>query len=286
MQRVRPRPRHTGFQMLLILLTLACQGTSVGACEGFGEVSASGSVGHDDLTEASGLVASGQHSGVFWTHNDSGDTARLFAFDSLGGPAGTLTLAGAIPQDWEDIARDGDTLFVGDIGDNTKTRDEIAIWSVTEPQTLEAEGSAGATRMTLTYPDGAHDAEALIHHEGALWIFTKDADGAAVYKAADPTAERQTLTLADVLVLPSEAGSGAEITGADTSPDGESLLVRTEDSVLIYSLDGGLLEALAGTPCLAPTPDAADGESIAATSDGYAALSEGANPTLWLAEAS
>ena len=47
-----------------------------------------------------------------------------------------------------------------------------------------------------------------------------------------------------------------------------------------------MLEALAGTPCLAPAPDAADGESIAATSDGYAALSEGANPTLWLAEAS
>jgi hypothetical protein len=272
--------------MMLILLTLGCHGTSVGACEGFGEATAAGSVGHDELTEASGLVASAQHPGVFWTHNDSGDTARLYAFDRSGEPAGTLTLAGAIPEDWEDIARDGDTLFVGDIGDNAKTRDEIAVWRVTEPQTLAEEGSAGATRMTLTYPDGAHDAEALVHHDDALWIFTKDADGAAVYKAADPTAERQTLLLADVLVLPSEAGAGAEITGADTSADGSSLLLRTEDSVLIYTLDGGLLEALAGTPCLAPAPDAADGESIAATSDGYAALSEGANPTLWLAEAS
>jgi hypothetical protein len=272
--------------MMLILLTLGCNGASVDACEGFGEVTAAGSVGHEELTEASGLVASAQHPGVFWTHNDSGDTARLYAIDKSGDPAGTLTLTGAIPEDWEDIARDGSTLYVGDIGDNAKSRDEIAIWRVTEPDTLEDDGSTGATRMTLTYPDGAHDAEALIHHDGALWILTKDADGAAIYKASDLTAESQTLSLADVLVLPDEAGEGAEITGADTSADGSSLLIRTETSVLVYALGGDLPDALAGTPCLAPAPDAADGESIAATDGGYAALSEGANPTLWLSEAS
>lgn len=272
---------------MLILLTLGCTGATVGACEGFGAVAAAGTVSEPALTEASGLVASGQHPGVFWTHNDSGDTARIYAIDAGGGAAGSLTLSGAIPQDWEDIARDGDTLFVGDIGDNTRSRDEIAVWRVQEPSVLEDDASAGATRMTLRYPDGPHDAEALVHHDGALWILTKDADGAALYRADDPLAASQTLVLADVLVLPDEAGAGAEVTAADTSLDGRSLLVRTEGAVLVYDLSEGLPDALAGTPCLAPAPDAADGESIAATEGGgYAALSEGANPTLWLAEAS
>lgn len=271
---------------MLILLTMGCTGASVEACEGLGEVTAAGSVGHEDLTEASGLVASAQHPGVFWTHNDSGDTARLYALDESGDTAGTLTLSGAIPVDWEDIARDGRTLYVGDIGDNTRSRDEIAVWRVEEPAVLDDDGSAGATRMTLTYPDGAHDAEALVHHDGALWILTKDADGAAIYKAGDLSATTQTLALADVLVLPDEAGARAEVTGADTAEDGSRLLIRTETSVIVYDLGADLPDSLAGVPCIAPAPDAADGESIAATEGGYAALSEGAHPTLWLVEAS
>jgi hypothetical protein len=269
--------------MLLILLTMGCSGDPVEACEGFGEATAAGAVDEDALTEASGLVASGQHAGVFWTHNDSGDTARLYAIDESGASKGSLTLAGAIPEDWEDIARDGTTLYVGDIGDNDKGRDEIAIWRVDEPATLDADGSAGASRMTLTYPDGPHDAEALVHHGGSLWILAKDADGAAVYEA-DPSADEQELVLADVLVLPAEAGAGAEVSGADAG-DGR-LYIRTESAVLVYDLADGLPAALDGAPCLAPAPDDADGESIAATSSGYAALSEGSNPTLWLVEAS
>lgn len=286
MERVASRARHTGREMLLILLTMGCGNTAVEACEGLGEAAAVGSVSVDDLTEASGLVASAQHDGVFWTHNDSGDTARLYAIDGSGASAGTLTLTGAIPEDWEDIARDGSTLFVGDIGDNDRTRDEVAIWRAEEPTTLDADGSAGASRMTLRYPDGPHDAEALVHHDGALWILTKDADGAAVYRAADPTADDQELELMAVLDLPEEAGAGAEVTAADVSPDGAELFVRTEGAVLVYDLADGLPDALDGTPCLAPAPDDADGESIAATGTGYAALSEGTNPTLWLSEAS
>ncbi|MEC7945934.1 MAG: hypothetical protein VX265_00120 [Myxococcota bacterium] len=272
--------------MMLILLTMGCANDAIEACEGFDAAQPVGSVSIDALTEASGLVASAQHPGVLWTHNDSGDTARLFAIDESGAAVGSLTLAGAIPEDWEDIARSGNTLYVGDIGDNDQSRAAIAIWEVPEPTTLDGDGSAGARRISLSYPDGAHDAEALIHHDGSLWVITKDADGAAVYRASDPSADSQALSLETVLLLPDAAGSLPEVTAADTSPDGSSLFIRTEAAVLVYNLARGLPEALSGTPCVAPAPDADDGESIAATGRGYAALSEGANPTLWLAESS
>ena len=269
--------------MLLLTLIMGCSADPVGTCEEFGAPTEAGTVESAAVTEASGLVSSGRHPGVLWTHNDSGDTARLHAIDTTGASAGTLTISGAIPVDWEDIARDGSTLYVGDIGDNDRTRTELAIWRVEEPETLSDDGSTGGSRMLLTYPTGAHDAEALFHHGDTLWILTKDAEGAGLY-AVDPTLDEQEATLLDVISLPPEVPDGDTITGADS--DGGRLLVRTESSVLVYDLGDDVPDALASAPCIQPAPDEADGESIAALDGGYATLSEGERPTLWITEAS
>jgi hypothetical protein len=75
------------------------------------------------VVESSGLVASRRHAGVLWTHNDSGDAARLFAIGRDGRVLATLRLAGVQARDWEAMAvgrddRGAPALFVGDIGDN------------------------------------------------------------------------------------------------------------------------------------------------------------------------
>ena len=46
------------------------------------------------IVEASGLAVSRRHPGVLWTHNDSGDPARLFAVGADGRTRAVLTLAG------------------------------------------------------------------------------------------------------------------------------------------------------------------------------------------------
>jgi len=277
------RSRHNGHLMLLLTLTMGCGADPVGTCTGFGAPTDSGTVEAAAVTEASGLVASGRHPGVLWAHNDSGDTARLHAIDTTGASAGSLTIAGAIPVDWEDIARDGSTLYVGDIGDNDRTRTELAIWRVEEPEALSDAGSSGGSRILLSYPTGAHDAEALFHHRDTLWILTKDADGAGLY-AVDPTLAEQEASLVDVITMPEGVPDGETVTGADT--DGERIFVRTESSVLVYDLANDVPDALAGTPCILPAPDEADGESIAALDGGYATVGEGERPTLWITEAS
>ena len=89
-----------------------------------------------------------------------------------------VTLQGAEAVDWEDIAIRGRTLYVGDIGDNAAQRPDIAVYRF---------GAAGAPRavrerkLALRYPDGAHDAEALLvdPRTGSLAIVTKDFGGVA-----------------------------------------------------------------------------------------------------------
>jgi hypothetical protein len=47
------------------------------------------------VSESSGLACGRQDRGVFWTHNDSGDSARVFAFTIRGEHVATYTIGGA-----------------------------------------------------------------------------------------------------------------------------------------------------------------------------------------------
>ena len=58
------------------------------------------------ITESSGLAASRQHKGIYWTHNDQDKGAYLYAIDSkTGDTVATITLTGVgTPRDIEAIS--------------------------------------------------------------------------------------------------------------------------------------------------------------------------------------
>src|SRR5215204_4363216 len=158
-----------------------------------------GKIESAEIKESSGLAASKCQPDVFWTHNDSGDDAFIFALNKKGEKLGTWRVAGAKASDWEDIAEiktpDGEcVLYIGDIGNNTRVRDEFTIYRVREPKVLpENESSSkknpasteSAEAIKFSYPDMRHDAETLIVHptSGDIYILSKRLSGAsAVYK--------------------------------------------------------------------------------------------------------
>lgn len=187
--------------------------------------------------ESSGIVASRRDAGIFWTHNDSGDGPLVYAFDREGRARGTWRVAGAQARDWEDIAAGpgperGETyLYAGDIGDNGREREFVVVYRFPEPKVAPyVAGAAAATQQAtapaeairLKYPDGAHNAEALLVHPqtGDLYVVTKTADRAGVYKLAAPFAAGEARTLAHVATLRGPDFFGALVTGGDISPDG------------------------------------------------------------------
>jgi hypothetical protein len=227
-------------------------------------------------SELSGLVLA--RSGRFWTHADSGDAPRIFALARDGRLQAEIALTGAENVDWEDIAIRGRTLYVGDIGDNTAQRPEIAVYRVTEPASRVA--AAAAQRIVLRYPDGAHDAEALLvdPRGGSLAIVTKDFRGASnVY-----VGRAGTLRLAARLQL----GVGQAVTAGDVSADGRVIALRTYDRAFVWTRRGGesLARALRREPCVAAANLIAEGqgEALALTRDGrtFYTVPEGANPPL------
>lgn len=286
---------------------VACGSTPAGQverprCDGYAAPVERGRVREEALDEVSGIVASRAHAGVLWAHNDSGDGPRLFALDAHGGVSrGEWVLEGASARDWEDIAIEvieggPDRLWIGDIGDNgarnhrVAPRRSIAVLRADEPEPRPAGEAEGARPLAyesivLRYPDRPRDAEAIAIDPptGDLLVLTKEAAGPAdVFVARaplDPAAEHTLERIASV-ELPSM------ITGADISPDGRELLVRTYRGIAHWTrAEGqGWADALAAAPRSLPHADEPQGEAIAFTAggDGYITISEGAHRPIWL----
>jgi hypothetical protein len=252
-----------------------------------------GEVATPEATELSGLAVSHSQRGVLWTHNDSGDVPRAFAVTTRGRVLAELSVPNALAVDWEDIAMGPGpggraALYVADIGDNATERPNVVVYRVTEPRV--AGGGGGATAparaLVLRYPDGAHDAEALLVSPttGALFIVVKDYSGkAGVYLAAHPRPGSET-TLRRVATV--SLGGGDAVTAGDVSADGRTIAVRSYFRAFAWSRRRGesIAAALKRRPCLADADllDEGQGESLALTRDGRAfyTVPEGARPDI------
>jgi hypothetical protein len=203
-----------------------------------------GTVQDPAVTESSGVVASRANRGIYWTHNDSGDGPILYAFDGTGKSYGRWTVPGARNIDWEDIAigpapgKNRWYLYAGDIGDNSRNRTEVVIYRVEEPRISGPPSCAQScktgppTVFRLHYPDGPHNAEALLAHPvtGDLYIVSKANSGdpeTTVYvaRARQLGAKPATLTAIATLPIPDRLFRTfvGGITGGDISPDGRRL---------------------------------------------------------------
>jgi hypothetical protein len=260
--------------------------------------SEAGTVRDPALREISGIDAGAASPGVWWVHNDSGDSARLFAIDRRGRTLRAYALAGVTAVDWEDIAvgpgpaPGASYVYVGDIGDNGSNRSEVQVLRVREPivsrgRTVTLDDVA---TLRLRYPDGPRDAEALVvdPQRRQLYVIEKRRDGrpAGIYRAPAGLSDGSRTMLRRVGGLRLGAGLENAVTAADVSADGSRLAVRTYGAVLLWQRPPGrtIAQALLGPRCVGPIPFELQGEAIAFRPDGrgYATVAEGAGPTLHL----
>jgi hypothetical protein len=201
-----------------------------------------GKIRSGEITESSGIAASRCNSNVFWTHNDSGDEAFIYAFNATGDHLGAWRVPNASNRDWEDLASSKDIsgrcyLYIGEIGDNKLLWPEHMIYRVEEPLVLpDARSSsrnapmytAPAEVLRYSYPDGDHDAEALMVHplSGDIYVLSKQVSGpAGVYHLKPIFQDTSRQTAVKVADLSVPAVPNGLLTGGDISPDGSRVVV-------------------------------------------------------------
>lgn len=211
----------------------------------------------DDVFESSGLVDRGR---VVFTNNDSGDDAVVYGVDSRTGRTVSRTTYADSVEDVEALAPGpGGTVWAGDTGDNRERRDDVQVYRV-QPR----DGEHPATRYTLTYPDGPHDAETLLVHPrtGRVLVVSKSVFGGTVYAA--PPRLRAGST-------PNRMRKFAQVAGLVTDgtffPDGRHVLLRTYGTASVYTYPGF---ELVGTVTLPAQPQ---GEGISVSRTGRVLVS-------------
>ncbi|GAA2625423.1 hypothetical protein [Paractinoplanes durhamensis] len=233
--------------------------------------------GDKRLTELSGLAATGTGYVVVNDGSDEGSHRKIFYLDRKCKVVRTLSYPSR-PRDTEDLglATDG-TLWVADIGDNGENRETIGLWRL-------AAGAKTPKLYRLTYPDGAHNAEALLlTRSGTPIVVTKTVGAASLYEPDGELRADRTTPLREVGTVSLPVTNTANpfglagrlvITGGAVSPDGKHAVLRTYADAFEFEVPGDdLAKAITdGTPTPIELPDEPQGESISYTTDGTALL--------------
>jgi hypothetical protein len=219
----------------------------------------------------SGLVADGDR---WYAVNAGGDKATVMVLRK------DCTVERQIvgdtdPFDVQDLGRAPDgTFLLADGGDRRLVRTTAALIALTP--------AGKSTLYRLSYPDGKHQASALlVGSNGTPYFVTKSAVGdSAVYapvsrlESPGPTPMKK---LATVKLSPTDTPGGPPpartgsmtITGGAVNADGTVVALRTYTDAYLYPApDKDIVKALAGEPVRVPLPDEALGEAVAFDSDG------------------
>jgi hypothetical protein len=229
------------------------------------------------LTEVSGMVRTRDGYAVIDDGSDLSSHWRIFFLDDRCAVTRTVRYP-STPRDTEDMAQAPDgTLWVADIGDNRRNRQTVALWRL-------ASGAPAPVLYRMSYPDGPHDAEALVlAGDGTPVIITKDIGTGYLYQPGTPLRAGATVPLRRVgsFDLPgSDTGNPfgfagrLVITGGANAPDGSRVVLRTYADAYEFAVTGGdVVRAITtGTPRAIPLPDEPQGESIAYDRDGSSLL--------------
>lgn len=252
----------------------------------FGNQTDLGLIEHAPINEASGIAASRGNPDVLWTHNDSGDSPRVFAFNTQGEHLGVYSIVGVSIRDWEDMAvgpgpvDSQQYLYIGEIGDNSAQYDLKYIYRVPEPAVDPKQAPVNTTingveRIAFRYPDGRRDAETLMVDPLTkdIYIISKREANVGVYRAPYPQSTTDPIILEHVATL-----SLNQVVAGDISPSGFEILITTYTTVYCWrrTSEQNLWEVFTKKPETLPYSEEPQGEAICwkADSMGYYTISE------------
>lgn len=121
-----------------------------------------------------------------YTCNDSGGEAEIYKLSTQDGKiVETIKIKGVKNVDWEELARKGDTLYIGDFGNNLGIRKDLTVYQVVLPtNSTNINELAIVDQFQFTFEDQIDyenkgnfktnfDCEAFIYYKNKLHLFTK-----------------------------------------------------------------------------------------------------------------
>ena len=233
--------RNTIFFLFMTGVTACKQNHDNGNAAGFAGTPQEFPVSDVRLIEASGIADSRANPGYLWVEQDSGNPPDITLLQHNGTVLKSVHLANAENRDWEDIVLSTGPiagkqyLYIAETGDNLLVHPDYAIYRLEEP--LAATDTVQQVdRIAFFYPDGSHNAEAILVDPATkdIFIITKTDLHSKLFKLTYPYSTKQMNKVEEVGTLPYNYAVSAAI-----SPTGRELVVKTYDAIYYYPRAAG-----------------------------------------------
>lgn len=224
----------------------------------FGSARFMGYLSDENISEASGMAASHRTKNLFWTHNDGGNPAVIYALWENGSVLGQVRLTQAKNIDWEDMAsftwKKRHFLLIADVGDNSSKRKQCTLYIIEEPSLTDIKGEdpgiSPRWRIDFIYEDGPRDCEAVAVDvsTGHCLLLSKRDDPPRLYRLPlfSPPGKSPGVAVKISLIsaLPPPGledlfqpygGNRSQPTAMDMTSDGQNLVILTYKNAYLYS---------------------------------------------------
>ncbi|QLC67914.1 SdiA-regulated domain-containing protein [Flavobacterium sp. LPB0248] len=198
------------------------------------------------LKEVSGITYFPE-TNTLYTLEDSGNKNALYAIDSKGKLAKTITISNATNVDWEDITKDkSGNIYIGDFGNNDNERRDLCIYKVAKNQLNNGVAKA-EYKISFSYPEQTefppkkkemfYDVEGFFELNGYFYLFTKNRskgfDGTAfIYKIKNAAGTQKAVKIGEFKTCNNY--NHCVLTSASISPDGKKVALLSHDKVLLF----------------------------------------------------
>lgn len=198
------------------------------------------------LDENSGLATYGDS--TVWVIEDGGNKDEIYQINLKGNIVKSLKVKNGDNQDWEDLTTDkAGNLYIGDIGNNANKRKDLVIYKLPNP-TIEPGDKIDAEKIKLHYPDQKdfppkkeglfYDSEAIFHHDGKIFIVTKNRSKAFtgeahIYSVPDTKGTYEATLVGSF--TPCKDWKICQITSIDLSPKGDRIVALSYGKLFIFT---------------------------------------------------
>jgi len=198
------------------------------------------------LKEVSGIAYFPENN-LTYTLEDSGNKNAIYAINSKGKLAKTITITNATNVDWEDITKDkSGNIYIGDFGNNDNERRDLCIYKVAKNQ-LNSDLAKAEYKISFSYPEQKefppkkkemfYDVEGFFEQGGYFYLFTKNRskgfDGTAfIYKIKNASGTQKAVKIGEFKTCNNY--NHCVLTSATISPDGKKVVLLSHDKIVLF----------------------------------------------------
>lgn len=280
LQQRTPCLLHTSLFFLVFATLTACKQNRDNHDAGFASTPEEYPVSDIKLIEASGIADSKANPGFLWVEQDSGNPPDLTLLQHNGVVLKSVHLANTENRDWEDMAlapgpvAGKQYLYIAETGDNLLRYDDYAIYRLEEPAAA-TDTVQQVDRISFLYPDGSHNAEAILVDPGTkdIYIITKTDLHSKLFRLTYPYSTVEMNKAVEVGTLPYNY-----VVSAALAPNGHELVLKTYGNIYEYPRVPGetFVQTLSKPYISLPYQQEPQGEAIVFDNNdsGYYTLSE------------